>query len=151
MESPQIIELLNKLLLTEFLQRDVYETYSYYLFGLCSSGLQEHLEEHRKQEDEHIRVLQRYLMGLGAEPLLKRTSIPSIDPPITNILMKDLELEREALKYYSDAVVLLEQSKSSEYIALRVDLENILVQEQEHVHDLMQWLHNDNIEEYEET
>jgi len=139
----QLLELLNNLLLIEYQQRDVYETYSYYLFGLSSPGIQEHLEEHRKEEDEHIKTLQRYLAALDAEPLLKRLEIPTINPPIKNILKEDLRLERDAIKYYSDAIAEIEkivENGEREFTALRVDLENILVQEQEHVHDLIQWL-----------
>ena len=139
-EDKEVISLLNDLLGYEYLQRDIYETYSYYLFGLCSPSLQKHLEEHRKEEDEHIRILQRYLMGYHADPLLSRLKIPEIEPPISNILKKDLELEKDAVSRYSEAISMLEDSESGDYTALRGDLENLLVQEQEHVHDLTQWL-----------
>ena len=136
----EVIKTLNNLLLDEYLQRDVYETYSYYLFGLCSPALQQHLKEHRAEEDKHIALLQRYLMGFQAEPLLKRLAIPKISPPITNILKKDLELEQRAVKHYAEASRLLTPATTPEFISLRVDVENILIQEQGHVHDLVQWL-----------
>lgn len=138
--TSDVINLLDKLLLDEYLQRDVYETYSHYIFGLCSISLQKHLVDHRNEEDKHITTLQRYLMSLRAEPLVKRLEIPVIEPPITNILLLDFELEKSAVKNYSEAVAALEEIGDSQFTALRVDLENILVQEQEHTHDLMQWL-----------
>ena len=141
--AENIIGVLNNLLLDEYLQRDVYETYSYYLFGLCSPALQQHLKEHRAEEDKHIEILQRYLMGLEADPLLKRHPIPKILPPITNILEKDLDLERKAVIHYASAIRLLADTAEPELISLRVSLENILVEEQEHVHDLVQWLRNE--------
>lgn len=136
----KIIHMLRQLLLDEYLQRDIYETYSYYLFGLCSSDLQKHLQEHRAHEDKHIQVLNRYLMGLRAEPLLKRLPVPKINPPIGNLLMADLELELVAVEHYSNAVLMLDEMRDPRFVSLRVDLENILSEEQEHVHDLQQWL-----------
>lgn len=135
-----VINLLTKLLLQEYQQRDLYETYGYYLYGLSSPAIQTHLAEHLKQEMAHIEILQRYLMELEADPVVDRLEIPRVEPPIENILKKDLELEREAVKNYSVAIRALEDSQNEQFIALRVDLENILVQEQEHVHDLIQWL-----------
>jgi len=135
-----VVNLLTKLLLQEYQQRDLYETYGYYLYGLSSPAIQAHLTEHLKQEMQHIEILQRYLMELEADPVIVRLEIPRIEPPIENILKKDLELEREAVKNYSLAIRALEDTQNEQFIALRVDLENILVQEQEHVHDLIQWL-----------
>jgi len=142
-----VVDLLYQLLLDEYLQRDVYETYSYYLFGLASPALQEHLKEHRDEEDKHIEVLQRYLMGFGAPPLLERSQIPEIDPPIREILKYNLQLEIDAVEGYAKAIEVLdnlgENGDRARITALRVDLENILVQEQEHLHDLTQWLKSD--------
>lgn len=138
--SDRIITLLENLLLAEYLQRDVYETYSFYILGVASGPVQEHLLTHRKEEEQHIATLQRYLVSLGAEPLLKRLSIPDISPPLENILREDLKLERSAVKNYSEAVRYLEKLDSAQYKSLQIDLENILVQEQEHVHDLERWL-----------
>lgn len=140
--SSRIVALLENLLLEEYLQRDVYETYSYYLFGLCSPQIQEHLIEHRAEEDKHIATLQRYLVSLGAEPLLKRKQLPEIDPPIENILAYDLKLEESAIKNYSEAIKYLDQLDTTQFKALQLDLENILVEEQEHVHDIERWLNN---------
>ena len=136
----QIIKLLQNLLLTEYLQRDVYETYSYYLFGLCSPELQQHLEQHRQEEDKHIKLLNRYLMSLRAEPLLDRLPVPAIKPPIGNLLLFNLNLEKDAVADYAAAIIQLEKMQNPQYVPLRVDIENILVEEQEHVHDLEQWL-----------
>lgn len=135
----KIIKLLNELLLREYLQRDVYETYGYWLFGYSSSPLQSHLKNHMMEEMEHIEILQRYLMHLGAQPLVERIEIPQIkNPSLRKILEFDLELEDDAVSRYTNAIEFLEDKK--EYTSLRVDIENILVQEQEHVHDLYQWL-----------
>lgn len=140
----QVIALVKDLLLQEYLQRDVYETYAYYLFGLSSPAIQEHLAEHMAEENKHIETLQRYLMDLGSPPIVDRLEIPfiSANPTLEEVLRTDLELEKGAVENYSRAVDFLDDY--NEYTALRVDIENILVQEQEHVHDIVQWLTNIN-------
>jgi len=125
--------------LKEFLQRDLYETYSFYLFGLPSPAIQAHLKTHLQEELLHIETLQRYLMGYGADPVTERAKIPVIKPlTLETILELNFELEQEAVKKYSEMIELLEGKV--DYTSLRVDLEDILKQEQEHTHDLTQWL-----------
>jgi len=133
-----IVVLLRELLLNEYLQRDIYETYSYYLFGLTAPAIQEHLKIHQQEEQTHIEILQRYLMGLGEPPMRDRVPVPEIPLKLTDILLYNLDLERKAVKTYSECIHTLEPHV--EHTALRVDLEDILKQEQEHLHDLVQWL-----------
>lgn len=136
--NARIVKLLNSLLLAEYQQRDLYETYDYWLLGALGISIQEHLQEHLKQEMEHARVLQRYLVELGGTPLVKRLGISKITKPtIDKILRLDLKYEEAAVAAYSEAIDLLEKS---DFDSLRVDLENILVDEQEHVHDIKRWL-----------
>jgi bacterioferritin (cytochrome b1) len=135
-----IVEILYQLLLDEYLQRDVYETYHYHLFGLESSPLQEHLAEHRVDEEKHIKVLQRYIMEFEAEPLTDRKEIPKLTPPLRNILKFNLDLEKAAVTNYANAIKQIEDQNDPELSALRIELENILVEEKEHVQDFLQWL-----------
>lgn len=145
LDKKQVIKLLKDLLLLEYLQRDVYETYSYWLFGYSSSPIQEHLKEHMLEEMKHIETLQRYLMYLGSDPILDRFEIPQIpNPTFKNILLFDLDLEEDAVKRYTEAIQYLD--KDPKYSSLRIDIENILVQEQEHVHDLDQWLRSPDLD-----
>lgn len=138
MNKKNVIKLLKNLLQREFLQRDIYETYSFYLFGVASPAIQEHLKVHLAEEQLHIETLQRYLMGYGADPLVSRKEIPLIEPLILdNILDINFKLEKEAVEKYSEAIEKLEGN--IEFTSLRVDLEDILKQEQEHTHDLIQW------------
>jgi bacterioferritin (cytochrome b1) len=144
MNNTELADLLTNLLLDEYLQRDVYETYHYHLFGIASPAIQEHLAEHRNQEEAHIKILQRYLMELEVEPVTDRKAIPVIAPPIESILKFNLELEQNAVTNYSRAIRILEEAGGgggrSTLTALRIDLENILVEEKEHVHDFIQYL-----------
>jgi len=143
LQQEQVISTLQSLLMDEYQQRDLYESYDYLFFGLASSPIQEHLREHAEQEMDHARVLQRYLVAYGAIPTLERKPIPVVEPlSFEGILQKDLELEHAAVENYTQMIKMLEGDDA--YTALRVDLENIIIQEQEHVHDLSQWLREYN-------
>jgi bacterioferritin (cytochrome b1) len=134
-----VVDILNSLLKEEYLQRDLYETYDWLLFGPSSVAIQEHLQEHLKDEMEHIRLLQRYIVHLGGLPTLERHAVPAIDPlTFENILEKNLELEKSAVKLYSNFASALDENE--DLLGLKVDLENIISEETEHVHDLQQWL-----------
>ena len=136
-----ITQLLTDLLQREYLQRDIYETYGYYLSGLSSPAIFDHLKVHMQEEQMHIDTLQRYLMGMGVAPIITRAKIPEISPlTLDAIIQHNFELEKEAVELYAEAIELVEGDK--EYTALRVDLEDIIKQEQEHTHDLIQWLGN---------
>lgn len=134
-----VIALLEELLQLEYLQRDIYETYGYYLSGLESPAIHDHLKVHLQEEQAHIDILCRYLMGYGGKPLTERKAIPKINQPtLQKILDLNFELEQDAVKKYSNVIHTLESDVT--YTSLRVDLEDILKQEQEHTHDLVQWL-----------
>ena len=139
MTRDEIINLLQELLQREFLQRDLYETYNFYLSGLESPAIFEHFKVHQQEEQLHIELLQRYLMGYGAPPMVQRAPIPVIEPVGLNSLLKfNFELEKDAVKTYSETIEMLDGY--SAYTSLKIDLEDILKQEQEHTHDLIQWL-----------
>lgn len=142
MTQTDVIDMLNALLADEYLQRDLYETYSYYLFGLNSPAIQTHLKEHMDEESGHIQILQRYLSHFGAAPAIKRKEIINLSKiSLRKILETDLELELRAVENYSNAIALLENQ--TKFSSVRVALENILIQEQDHVHDLTRWLRDD--------
>jgi bacterioferritin len=138
-KKEDVVACLNDLLLDEYLQRDLYESYAYLLFGPEAIAVQEHLQGHLDDEMDHIKILQRYIVTLGGLPTLDRKPITVIEPlEFYAILEKDLELEHTAVSKYSKAIADLEGS--TEFTALKIDLENILAQEMEHVHDLVLWL-----------
>jgi bacterioferritin (cytochrome b1) len=134
-----VFEILQDLLVAEYLQRDVYEAYDYLLLG-PEDTVREHIREHLEEEMEHIRVLHRYLVTGNQKPTLERKEIPSIDLSFQEILKVNLDLEKEAINKYISAIKLIEDSEK--FTPLKVDLENILVQEQEHAHDIEIWLKN---------
>ena len=129
-----IVILLRELLLNEYLQRDIYETYSYYLFGLAAPTVQIHLKSHQQEEQLHIDLLKRYLMGLGEPPLSNRLPIPKLPLRLQDLLRYNLDLEAKAVKRYEECIHTLKPHAA--YSSLREDLENILAQEQSHSNDL---------------
>jgi len=136
-----ITQLLADLLQREYLQRDIYETYGFYLSGLHAPAIHEHIKTHIQDEQLHIETLQRYLMGMGVPPVTARAKIPEIKPiTLEAIIEFNYELEKEAVELYAEAIELVEGDR--DYTSLRVDLEDIIKQEQEHTHDLIQWLGN---------
>lgn len=134
-----VCELLQSLLQDEYLQRDVYEQYSYLLFGPSGIPVQEHLKEHLEEEMAHIETLQRYLVSFGEVPSVERKPIPVVPATLKDIMELDQRLEKAAVERYSEAIKMLEGCPA-EFIPLRVDLEDIVSQEQEHLMDLDRWL-----------
>lgn len=134
-----VCEMLQSLLQDEYLQRDVYEQYSYLLFGPSGIPVQEHLKEHLEEEMAHIETLQRYLTAFGEVPSVERKPIPVVPATLKDIMELDQRLEKAAVERYSEAIKMLE-SCDAEFIPLRVDLEDIVSQEQEHLMDLDRWL-----------
>lgn len=136
-----VLVILNDLLMDEFLQRDTYQAYDYLMFGTEGIPVQEHLKEHLDQEMEHIRLLMRYITGMGGMPTVKRREIPFVSgASLKDIMRINLALEAKAVEKYAQVIQWLETNGGPELTALRVDLENIVSQEQEHKHDLDRWL-----------
>jgi bacterioferritin (cytochrome b1) len=136
-----IVATLQDLLMEEYLQRDVYESYRYLLFGASGIGVKDHLEEHMAQEMGHIDTLQRYIVSLGQVPTTERFPIPApIQYNLNSLMLLNLELERKALEKYSIVVHGLEALNNKLHVALINDLETITSEEQEHCHDLERWI-----------
>jgi len=133
-----IVTLLNTLIQKEHFQRDFYEWCHYMLPGPCGAALQDHVEEHMKDEMDHTKYLQRHIIHFGGIPILERLPVPKVESTLKAMLEKNLEMEKEAVQNYTDTISLLEPLK--EFTALRVDIETVLSDEMEHVQDLERWL-----------
>lgn len=139
--SNDLIEVLQDLLKAEYLQRDIYESYRYLLFGAEGIAIKAHLEEHMVEEMVHIDTLQRYIVSLGGIPTLSREEIPTPNEYTLNSLLEmNLAKEKDAVEKYSIAIKAIENMNNILHAALLNDLEDIVSQEQEHVHDLERWL-----------
>lgn len=139
--AKDLVEVLQDLLKIEYLQRDIYESYRYLLFGAAGIAVKSHLEEHMIEEMTHIDTLQRYIVSLGGTPTLERLAIPAIaDSKLETLLNLNLANETEAVEKYSIAIKAIEEMNNMLNAALLNELEDIVAQEAEHVHDLERWL-----------
>ena len=131
--SASVLPMLQEALKTEYQQWDMYYTYKDRLRGACRDSVADHFEEHAKDEADHIETLQRHIQAMGAEPTLDRLSIPKLEKvELRPILLLQIKFEEQAVAHYK----MLLDTLGEENSALRIDIENIMTQEQEHAHDL---------------
>jgi len=131
-DDKPLLPLLQEALKAEFQQWDLYYAYKSMLKGLPRDPIADHFEEHAGDEAEHIDVLQRYIVGMGEVPTVERRPIPTLEEPtIEAIIAMQLKFELEAVDLYKKILGQLEDTSP-----LKLEIENILIKEQEHAHDL---------------
>lgn len=129
----EVLPLLQEALKAEFQQWDLYYAYKSQLKGLSRDPIEEHFADHAEEEAAHIEVLQRFIVGMGEIPTTERRPIPTLkDNNIREIIALQLKFETEAVGMYK--LILSKLDKESE--PLRIEIEDILAQETEHMHDL---------------
>lgn len=129
----EVLNLLQEALMGEFQQWDLYYAYKSQLKGLSRDPIEEHFAEHAEEEAEHIDILQRYIVGMGETPTNERKEIPSLkDGNMKEIIELQLKFEIEAVEIYKKILAKLKDNSAP----LRIEIENILAQETEHMHDL---------------
>jgi bacterioferritin len=135
----EVLPLLQEALKAEFQQWDLYYAYKSQLKGISRDPIEEHFADHAEEEAEHIEILQRYIVGMGATPTTDRRPIPNLEyKDIRSIIDLQLKFEIEAVEMYK--LILDKLDKNSE--PLRIEIENILAQETEHMQDLQLLLRN---------
>ncbi len=133
----EVLDLLQQALTNEFQQWDLYYAYKGQLTGLSRDPLMSHFETHAGEEAKHIEVLQRYIVGMGAIPTTERKRIPLIkDNSVEAIIELQLEFEVEAVEIYKKILKELNEDSAP----LRIEIENILAVETEHMQDLQMFL-----------
>lgn len=132
--ATSIEDVLQAALKGEYQQWDMYTVYKSMLTGPMRDGIAEHFDEHADDELEHIETLQRHLIGRGVKPTLERLEIPEADSlrglTWSAIVTLQVQYEQDAVTMYTNILKVLDDE------ALRVDIENILSKEQEHLQDL---------------
>jgi bacterioferritin len=129
----EVLNLLQEALKAEFMQWDLYYAYKSQLKGLSRDPIEEHFSDHAEEEASHIEVLQRFIVGMGENPTTERRPIPILkNNNIREIINLQLTYEIEAVELYKNILKLL----TDESYPLRIEIENILSQETEHMHDL---------------
>lgn len=135
----EIIPFLQEALRGEYQQWDLYYSYKDKIKSLARDSIAKHFEEHAEDEADHIELLQRHIMALGADPTLDRHPIPKLDTfDASAIIELQIKFEQKAVIFYQKILDLL----GEDYTALRIDIENTLAKEQEHYHDLQFLLQN---------
>jgi bacterioferritin len=130
----EIVPFLQEALRGEYQQWDLYYAYKSVLMGTTRDSIAEHFAEHADDEAKHIELLQRHIVSFGEEPTLERHPIPKLeDMTVTDIIALQLSFEEKAVAFYEKILQVLDDENS----ALRIDIENVLSQEQEHAHDLV--------------
>jgi len=119
-----VVEILNNLLMKEYLQRDIAINY-YYLFD---DSQKDYLSAHFESEKARIAYLQNVIISLGGVPTTQRLTIPPINPTAPESVMAlNVEFEKQAVTEYLAAAKSLEGL--DEYASLKVWLEAVAVKE----------------------
>lgn len=128
-----ILALLQFALLGEYQQWDLYTSYASRLKGLSRSEIADEFKDHAEEEQGHIEILQRYLVSLGNQPTLQRKKLPEMSDQasIKDIIRLQLKFEHDAVDLYKKILGIVSENEP-----LKIDIENIMIKEQEHVHDL---------------
>jgi bacterioferritin (cytochrome b1) len=130
--TPEVIELLQKSLISEYHQWHLYYLYKSVIQGEAKDGIVSHFEEHADDEIDHIDILQRYLVNEGVAPTLELQPIDDVgEINIENIINLQIHYESIAVENYTHFLGVLPEN-----CPLRIDIENILIAETEHMHDL---------------
>lgn len=133
-----LVSLLQMALKGEYQQWDMYSHYKDVLRGSDRTAISEEFVLHAQEELAHIDTLQRYLVGFGVVPTIERDMIPlSSSYKKDDILRLQIEFEKKAVKTYQQILLVLKETSP-----LRIELENILAKEKEHVQDLELLLEN---------
>jgi len=128
-----VVDILNDLLMKEYLQRDVAINY-YYLFD---AGHSKYLKEHFESEKGRMVYLQRCIVDFGATPTTRRLSIPPVNPLTPGAVMGlIIELEKQAVVDYLAAAKSIEGFP--EYTTLKVWLEGVANEEAQDTKEMKQ-------------
>lgn len=133
--ASSVEDMLQQALQAELQQWGMYVAYQAVVRGPGRDGLSEHFLEHAEDEQSHAETLQRHLVGRGIDPTRELLEIPDAEG-WEDIIQLQAQFEQKAIDTYQSILDALEDDDS----ALRIDIENILVKEQEHLHDLQLYL-----------
>ena len=128
----RLIELLNEDLAREYQAVIAYVVYSQVLKGAQYMTIAGELERHAAEELDHAIRVARHIDYLGGMPTVTSKPVRTSERA-EDMLRFDLEAENETVRNYRERV---EQCKALGLYAVSEDIQDILVQEQEHQIDL---------------
>lgn len=127
-----LIELLNEDLAREYQAVIAYVVYSQVLKGAPYMMIAEELERHAEEELTHALHIARHIDYLGGMPAVTPKPVRTSERA-EDMLRFDLEAENATVRNYRARV---EQCRSLGLYAIAEDIQEILIQEQEHQIDL---------------
>lgn len=131
-----LIQHLNKDLERELAQIVRYLHHSFIVQGPIRASLVGHFRQQAQESMDHAIKLGEKITALGGHPTVNVSQIfePG-DQTLEEMLKEDLKAEEEALKEYKK-----HHKEAAGDIALRILLEQIIIEEQGHVEDLRKYL-----------
>ena len=136
---------MDKTKLTEGLNRDLadelatvcrYIEQSAMAVGMDGHEVREFLKAEVSDEVNHALFLADKIVALGGKPIVRPAVFKVLAGP-KEMLEYDLELERQAIKHYTERV---EQAEAVGEIGLKVRLEDIIADETDHAEEIVRLL-----------
>ena len=127
-----LAQLLNEDLSREYQAIIAYVVYSQVLKGAEYMSIADQLEIHAKQELDHALMISRQIDYLGEMPAVTPKPVRTSEKA-EDMLRFDLDNETETIKNYRQRI---KQAEAIGHYALAELIRGILVQEQNHQHDL---------------
>jgi bacterioferritin len=128
----ELIDALNEDLAREYQAIIAYTVYSNVLSGAKWMNIAAELKLHASQELQHAMIIADQIDYLGGMPTATPKPVKLTDKP-EEMIQADLDNETETIKNYRQRV---RQSEALGHYALAEQIRQIIVQEQNHQHDL---------------
>jgi bacterioferritin len=136
MEQKKLIEGLNRDLADELGTICRYIQQAAMAAGMTGHEVREFVKAEVADEVSHALFLADKIVALGGRPEMKPAAYKMLSDPKA-MLEHDLELEREAIKHYTERV---QQADASGEIGLKVRLEDIIADETDHAEEIVRLL-----------
>lgn len=134
MDVDKVLTKLNEILRHEWTGVVQYTQHSFVVQDLWREVYAKMFRDSAEEGMKHIQMVGNKIVALGGVPTVERNEIRQ-STDLQEMLRYDLELEREAVRLYNEAIALCEDN-----LPLRVLLENIVVEEQGEVDELQKLL-----------
>jgi bacterioferritin len=136
MDKAKLIEGLNRDLADELGTICRYIQQAAMAVGLAGHEVREFVKAEVADEVNHALFLADKIVSLGGRPVVKPADFKELKDPIA-MLKHDLELEREAVKNYTERA---KQADAAGEAGLKVRLEEILADETDHAEEIVRLL-----------
>lgn len=131
MDTGRVIDALNKAVALEHAACIQYKQHALLVRGLWRKVYAEFFREESRSAQEHAYKFGQKIVALGGVPTIEVGTAVRQSLDLEEMLQYDLELERQALQAYLDALALCEDD-----VALRNMLENQIEDEQRDIEEL---------------